>query len=123
VGTGYYLGATEGVTGAITATLTLFYDPLDPTVRAGIERATFSIYHYYYNTATSQWEWKNLGGVIDRDNHSVSALINQLGTYALVWAYYSHLPVVMASHEDPDVPAIYLPMIVKSAAARPAVSR
>jgi hypothetical protein len=122
VGTGYYLGTTEGVTGAITATLTLYYDPQDPEVRPVIERATFSIYHYY-DTATSKGTWKNLGGVIDRENHSVSAPINQFGTYALVRAFYAYLPVMMVGYQEYDVRAMYLPMIMKTTANRTWVSR
>ena len=86
-----------------------------------IERATFSIYHYYYDTATSQWE--ELGGVIDRENHSVSAPINQFGTYALVRAFYSYLPVAMSGYQGYDVRAMYLPVIMKTTANRTWVSR
>ena len=92
VGTGYHLGATEGAAmGNITSTLTLFYgSELD----SGLERA--ALYIYYYNDANndakSQWEPK--GGLIDRENRSVSAPVNQFGIYALVKVFRSYLPII-----------------------------
>jgi hypothetical protein len=89
VGTGYYLGATEGaVTGNITSTLTLFYGS---DMGADLERAALYIYHY--DDMTSQWE--NKGGVTDRENRSVSAPVNRFGIYALVKVFHTYLPIIV----------------------------
>lgn len=85
VGTGYYLDATTG--NAITATLTLFYDPeLDPDLEYA------GLYVYYYDTVAGTWI--NKGGVIDRENNSVSTPVREFGTYALVKAFRSYLPTI-----------------------------
>jgi hypothetical protein len=105
VGTGYYLDATTA--NAITATLTLFYDPeMDPD----LEYAGLYIYYYHYDPVTQQWEWEPKGGVIDRENHSVSAPVQDFGTYALVSQIFKfYLPNI------PYAPIrtfnAYLPMI------------
>ena len=70
------------------STLTLFYTE---AMGEGLENAHLSI--HFYNEETRQWE--DMGGVVDRQNRSVSAPVKRYGIYALVKVFHSYLPIII----------------------------
>ncbi len=88
-GAAYRVWASGGITETTkSSALTLFYDP---TMNAGLENASLSI--YFYNEEVGKWEPR--GGVVDRENRSVSTPVHQFGIYALVKVFRSYLPTIV----------------------------
>ena len=89
VGVAHSISASGVVTDCKSCALTLFYTP---EMLTGLEGGRFSI--YYYNEQAGRWE--DQGGVVDRENRSVSAPAKRFGTYAIVADdYRTYLPIII----------------------------